>query len=114
MDLCTVLLMDDSRYPAWLVLVPRRVRARALSCQGHSKNVKALTARTSGSSSECVDGRALLVQNDLVEVVDLPPELQQVLWQEVAAVACRRAEDSRGAEAQHCSYRCKRLAPTAF
>lgn len=27
MDLCTVMLMDDSRYPAWLVLVPRRVRA---------------------------------------------------------------------------------------
>lgn len=27
LDLCTVLLMDDSRYN-WLVLVPRRVRSR--------------------------------------------------------------------------------------
>ena len=24
MDLCTVLLMDDSNYPCWLVLVPQR------------------------------------------------------------------------------------------
>ena len=24
MDLCTVLLMDDTNYPCWLVLVPQR------------------------------------------------------------------------------------------
>jgi len=45
LNLCTVLLMDDSRYPAWAVLVPRQVRPGIVN----SFNWQA----TAGSSSQC-------------------------------------------------------------
>ena len=90
MDLCTLLLMDDSNYPCWLVLVPQRndikVHARwmpppqQLSCTD-----------TIELSHELLGFQQAKLP--VQEVIDLSEHHQRKLWEEVSHV-CRAVRSS--------------------
>ena len=78
LELCQVLLVDDSNYPAWLVLVPRQ---NGLTVRGRLKGIASAARHTTLLQT-------MLVLADTQEVIDLPERDQHLLWKEVAR-ACR-------------------------
>ena len=74
-ELCQVLLMDDSNFPCWLVLVPQQ-NGVTVRCRPSIQ----LPAAIHTALNHCQQRHPACPQ----EVIDLPQKDQQLLWEEVA------------------------------
>ena len=75
-ELCQVLLVDDSNYPAWLVLVPQQ--------NGLTVSLLCLKNSFFLQLNYIALSQTALVHVPTQEIIDLPERDQHLLWKEVA------------------------------